>query len=111
MMNNSKLTLSNSHMNHSGEPNSEGTKADVWVRLNRLEAQQQQQQQNADRRYAKVKAQVDSMQLQLSSLALATREAVQNASRKYPQDGWLLGSITLNFILLFALFVLRSKVR
>lgn len=110
-MNNSKLTLSNSHMNHSGEPTSEGTKADVWVRLNRLEAQLHQQQQNADRRYAKVKAQLDSLQLQLSSLALATREAVKNATRKYPHDLWLVGSIAFNIILLVALLVATGKVR
>ncbi len=110
-MNNSKPTVSNSPVNHSGEANSEGTKADVWVRLNRLETQLYQQQQHADRRYAKVKRELHSLQLQLSSVALATGEAVKNATRKYPHDLWLLGSITLNIILLLTLLVLISKVR
>ena len=109
-MNNSKLTLSNSQVSHSGEPASEGTKADVWVRINRLEAQLHQQQQNADRRYAKVKAQLDSLQLQLSSLVLATREAIKKATKKSPHDLWLSCSIALNIILLIALLVVTSKV-
>ncbi|WP_026098527.1 hypothetical protein [Kamptonema formosum] len=110
-MNNSKLTLNSSQVSHSGEPTSEGTKADVWVRLNRLEAQLHQQQQNADRRYAKVKAQLDSLQLQLSSLAVATREAVKNTARKSPHDLWLPCSIALNIILLVAFLAALGHVR
>lgn len=102
-MSEDNMTIGHSQLTKLVESAKEETEAALWVRLNKLEAQLHQQQQIADRRYSKLKSQLEGIHKQLAKASQWAKEAAVNSSRQYPPSVWLLASVALNILLMLSI--------